>query len=206
MKKLFFSALMCLCCSFVMGQTYYYKQTTKVEKGTGVKSKGSNQGYYITFQNNKRTCYFSNADGIATIENSGYESTFGISTGRRYEGMSLYTYLGERDGLHEYMKETTYYANIPANYSAGERGGYYPMSKNRTYLYFSPSYDRVNEWTDPKTYIVESSSNESQIVKAARAGTAMGANAGSDPNRPTYIFVYEQAAPEDPTGGPVILY
>ena len=83
------------------------------------------------------------------------------------------------------------------------------MSKRRVYLYFNKSFDRMNEWSDPKTYLVESSSSDSPILKAARAGTAMGVSDGESIARgsTTYIFVYEKkSAPTESSNNPTIFY
>lgn len=209
MKKVLLFLIVFHLSSAIHAQTFCYQQTMKVEKETGVKSKGSNNYSYITFQNNKSSCYFSNADGTTTSESSGYVSYFGMSTGERYEGRNYYVYKGEENGLHVYMAEETTYSYINPNYYSGERGGYYPMSKRRVYLYFNTSYDRMNEWSDPKTYLVESSSSDSPILKAARAGTAMGASAGQSISggSTTYIFVYEKRnSPSDSSKNPTIFY
>lgn len=207
MKKFLLLLLAANICLALGAQTYFYKQTAMVEKDSGVKSKGSGSSLYITFQDNKNSCYYSNADGTATRPNSGTETSFGFSTGRRYEGGSLFVYIGENNGRHEYMRETTYYAYIQPNMSAGERGGYYPMTKSRVYLYFTPNYDRMNEWSDPQTYEAVSGGYESQSVKSARSATMAGAKAGYNPNQSTYIFVYEKAqSAEERTEKPVIMY
>lgn len=193
----------------IHAQTYCYQQTLKVEKETGVKSKGSNKYCYITFLNDKSSCYFSNADGTTTSESSGVISNFGFSTGQRYEGRNYYVYKGIENGLYVYMAETTTYSYINPNLYSGERGGYYPMSKSRVYLYFNTSFDRMNEWSDPKTYLVESSSSDSPILKAARAGAAMGTDAGTSiaGGSTTYIFVYERTTPpSDGSDRPTIFY
>jgi len=195
----------CLAVS-VNAQTYCYQQTAKVEKATGVKSKGSDKYSYITFSNNKRSCYFSDADGNSTKPTSGTVTTFGYSTGERYDGENYYVYQREENGTYVYMKEVVYSMYVQPNYYMGESGGHYPMYKRRVYLYFSKSYDRMNEWTDPQTYLVQSSASDSQVLKSLRAGYAMGTSAVPASTNTT-VFVYEKRdKPADQSNDPVILY
>jgi len=48
----------------VAGKTYYYKYVATEDSGTGVRSKGSDRGFYLTFTTN--ACYESDAKGIKT--------------------------------------------------------------------------------------------------------------------------------------------
>lgn len=205
MKRIVLLLIAFVVCLALSAQTYCYQQTQRVEKDTGVKTKGSDKYCYITFINNKACCYFSDKDGTTTEEPAGYTSMFGVSTGQRYEGKNYYRYQGKENGLYAYKAETTYYSMIPANYYMGERGGYYPMYTKRSYLYFNSSFDRINAWDDPKTYVVSNSSSDSQLVRAARAGFAMGTSYGTTSN--TYIYVYEKrSAPSDSSDNPTVFY
>lgn len=196
MRKLFVFALLGLSIG-LCAQTYCFKKEFMVDKNTGVKMKTDNSTVYITFQNNKSRCYFSDAEGITVRESNGLESIFGALTGRSYEGENYYVYQGKQDGLHVYKETATWSSYVTPNYSIGERGGYIPMYRKLEYLYFNDAFDRVNLWTDPQYYFIEGSSNESPTVKAARSGCRAGINAGSK-NATSYVVVYKKVSS---TGG-----
>ncbi len=205
MKRNLLLLLMALVCMPFYAQTYCYKLVSTVDKQTGVKSKATTEYVYLTFQNGKSSCYFSDEDGNSSKASSGLNTSFGVSTGTKYEGENYYTYQGVDNGRYVYLKVVTTYTYIPANYYAGERGGYYPMSQKKEYLYFSQSYDRINQWTDPKSYLVKSSGGESQLVSAARSGWAMGSSYGNSTN--STIYVYEKTtSPTEQTDNPTMMY
>ena len=66
MKKFFLiSIFLGLAFSYGFSQTYYYKAVASINKN-GVKSKPSSKGMYVTFADNKSTCYESDKNGYKT--------------------------------------------------------------------------------------------------------------------------------------------
>lgn len=205
--KLFFIFIVCACFN-IEAQTYCYKITMCVEKETGIKRKGYDNYYFITFINNKRNCYFSDKDGNTTTNSSSSSSLFYNPYPNKYEGENYYTYKGVEDGYYVYEEVVTTFSYVSPNLYMGERGGYYSTSKRYKYLYINKNYDRINEWTDPEIYNVSASSSDSQALKAMKMGMAIGSNiAPKNPNRKTTIYVYERTtAPQEKTKSPIIFY
>lgn len=190
-------------------QTYCYQHTITVEKETGIKNKGSEKFHYITFVNNKRSCYFSDENGNTIQQSSGRITGFGGTyTGQSYKGENYYVYKGEKDGLYVYEEEVVYMSYVYPNIYMGERGGDYPMYTKKSYLYFNTSYDRINVWEDPQQYLISSSNSDSQSVKAMRMGYSIGSSvAPSSGDRKTYIKVYERKSiPKTSSQSPTIFY
>lgn len=208
MKRVLLFFLVVCAYSSVVAQTYCYKITMCVEKETGIKRKGYDNYHFITFINNKRNCYFSDKDGNTTTNSSSSSSLFYNPYPNKYEGENYYTYKGVEDGYYVYEQVVTTLSYVSPNFYLGERGGYYPTSKQYTYLYINQNYDRINKWADPEIYNVSESSSDSKALKAMKWGMAVGSNlAPKNPNRKTTIYVYEKTtAPQEKTKSPIIFY
>ena len=151
---------MCLCCSLVIGQTYFYKFEYFVDSDTEVRSGSSypeRLHKYITFVNNKSVCYFSDEKGIMTEK----ESTSGIGYAPPiWSGGAKDQYQGLKNGKHVYEAVTTYsQSGGPGNVYTGEPGGYFNVYDTKKYLCFSQDYSRLNEWYDPYYYLYPEPNN-----------------------------------------------
>lgn len=160
MKKLFIITLMCVSCSFLIGQTYFYQFEFFVNSETGVKGCPTNPtklNKYITFTNNKQICYISDENGIATEK----ESSSGIGYGAaRWVGGVKYNYIGEKNGRYIYEAiETMSSYGGSGNVYTGERGGYFKVYDRKKYLCFSSDYSRLNSWSDPYYYLYPTPNN-----------------------------------------------
>lgn len=193
MKELLLTTLFTLIVgTSITAQTYCYKLLSYVDKETGVKSKASEAYYYITFQSNKSSCYFSDKNGNSTINSSGYASNF--TNSNKYEGKNYYVYKGVDNGRYVYEETVIEYQYVYPNITMGEWGGYYPYIKKKKYLYFSQNFERLNEWQDPEVYYIESTN---QTVKAAQTGYAIGTGIVKRNNGGTIkttIYVYEKSS------------
>lgn len=204
MKKLFLSALMCLCCSFILGQTYYYKYLYWVEKETEVKHSVTNpesNNKYVTFVNNKSMCYFSDANGAMSESESGSGIGFHPLI---WSGGVKYSYQGYQNGMHVYMSIKTYsecspfyspYANV------NEDGVYHKTYDIKKYIYFNNDFTRMNTWEDPLYYVYEC--RTSNFIKAA-IDRYVGYNARE---HLTSIQVYEKSlTPQERQKNPGKMY
>ena len=115
MKKVFLiSVFLMLAVSYGYSQTYYYKCVAKIgENGEKSKPESFNKGAYITFTNNKSSCYVSDKNGYKVKNDD-----------------ASYVFKGTKNGTHIYQ----HYATHP--------GTGYSWSWDIFY-YFSSDFDKM---------------------------------------------------------------
>lgn len=189
----------------LFAQTYCYKKVAKVDADTKIKVAVDESFHYITFINHKGSCYFSNQNGITIKESSGRKQTIGVDY-ETYDGENYYVYCGEENDRFVYVKTVTWSFYVQPNYYVAGSGRLYPYVKKKAFLYFSKSFDRVNEWEDPNDYWIPSNN---EIVIARQNGGKLGKETARNiiGKFVSYIYVYEKASePVIKSNAPNIMY
>jgi hypothetical protein len=142
MKKIvMFIGLLAIAVSTVFGQvsvegkTYYYKYVETVDSDTGVRSKGSDKGMYITFTRN--SCYESDEKGIK-------------------KGSRVYNYQKEENNRFTFLYRDLQYGQLTVHSTTYVYGPYGMMPKPtsdttkvvtrdyRQFLSFSKDYKKIS--------------------------------------------------------------